>query len=191
VATVCRIDEIICLFCRISSLLWGSFAKETCNFIDPTKSSHPITTIMRQLTTYHKIDLITGLFCKRAPPLVVGRWGSFAKETCNSKCSHPITTIMSRLTTYHKIAHHLWIHSWLAFHWCIELLYVVVFSLWCTLMCVAILLPFCLCVVRMNHTYCWCMCVVERSGVYFSGKVFSPVIIFFLKIRCSIWQYGF
>ena len=42
VATVSRIDEIIGLFCRISSLLSGSFAKETYNFIDPTNRSHPI-----------------------------------------------------------------------------------------------------------------------------------------------------
>ena len=30
------------LFCRISSILWGSFAKETYNLIDPTNQSHPI-----------------------------------------------------------------------------------------------------------------------------------------------------
>ena len=36
VATVSRIDEITGLFCRISSLLWVSFAKETYDFIDPT-----------------------------------------------------------------------------------------------------------------------------------------------------------
>jgi len=42
VAMVSRIDKILCLFCRISSLLQGSFATETCNFIDPTNQSHPI-----------------------------------------------------------------------------------------------------------------------------------------------------
>jgi len=42
VATVSSIDKIIRLFCRISSLLWVSFAKETYNFIDPTSQSHPI-----------------------------------------------------------------------------------------------------------------------------------------------------
>ena len=42
VATVSRIDWIIGLFCRISSLLQGSFAKETYHFIDPTNWSHPI-----------------------------------------------------------------------------------------------------------------------------------------------------
>jgi len=43
VATVSRIDKIIRLFCRISSLLKGSFAKETYHFIDPTNCSHPIS----------------------------------------------------------------------------------------------------------------------------------------------------
>jgi len=42
VATVSRIDKIIGLFCRILSLLEGSFAKETYNLIDPTNQSHPI-----------------------------------------------------------------------------------------------------------------------------------------------------
>ena len=42
VATICRLLKIISLFCRISSLLQGSFAKETCNFKEPTNRSHPI-----------------------------------------------------------------------------------------------------------------------------------------------------
>jgi len=42
VATVSRTDKIIGLFCRILSLLFGSFAKETYNFIDPANQSHPI-----------------------------------------------------------------------------------------------------------------------------------------------------
>ena len=42
VATVSRIDKISRLFCRISSLLQGLFAKKTCYFIDPTHQSQPI-----------------------------------------------------------------------------------------------------------------------------------------------------
>jgi len=42
VATVSRIDKIMGLFCRISSLLQGSFAKENYDLIDPTNPSHPI-----------------------------------------------------------------------------------------------------------------------------------------------------
>jgi len=45
VARVSRIDQITGLFCRISSLLLDSFAKETYNFIDPTDGSHPILTL--------------------------------------------------------------------------------------------------------------------------------------------------
>ena len=41
-ATISRLLKIIGLFCRISSLLQGSFAKETCNFKEPTNRSHPI-----------------------------------------------------------------------------------------------------------------------------------------------------
>jgi len=48
VATDSMIDKIIGLFCRIMSLLQGSFTKETYNFIDPTNQSHPI----RDIETY-------------------------------------------------------------------------------------------------------------------------------------------
>jgi len=44
VATIRRLLKIIGLFCRISSLLWGSFAKETYHFKEHTKRSHPIPT---------------------------------------------------------------------------------------------------------------------------------------------------
>jgi len=42
VATSSRLLEMIGLVCRISSLLQGSFAKETNNFKEPTNRSHPI-----------------------------------------------------------------------------------------------------------------------------------------------------
>ena len=42
VATISRLLKMIGLFCRISSLLQGSFAKETCNFKEPTHRSLPI-----------------------------------------------------------------------------------------------------------------------------------------------------
>jgi len=42
VATISRLLKIIGLFCRISSLLYGSFAKETYIFKEPTNRSHPI-----------------------------------------------------------------------------------------------------------------------------------------------------
>jgi len=42
VATISRLLKIIGLFCRISSVLLGSFAKETYYFKMPTNRSHPI-----------------------------------------------------------------------------------------------------------------------------------------------------
>jgi len=44
VATISRLLKIIGLFCRILSLLYGSFAKETYNIKEPTNLSHPIHT---------------------------------------------------------------------------------------------------------------------------------------------------
>jgi len=43
VATMSRLLKIIGLFCRISSVLYGSFAKETYDFKEPTNRSHPIS----------------------------------------------------------------------------------------------------------------------------------------------------
>jgi len=42
VAMSSRLLKIISLFCRISSLLYGPFAKEPYNFKEPTNRSHPI-----------------------------------------------------------------------------------------------------------------------------------------------------
>jgi len=45
VATISRLLKIIGLLCRISSLLYISFAKETYNFKEPTSRSHPIAAL--------------------------------------------------------------------------------------------------------------------------------------------------
>jgi len=64
VATVSRIDKIIGLFCRILSLLLGSFAKETYNFIDPTNQSHPIhNTSWRRCVGCEKTHGIYQTYC--------------------------------------------------------------------------------------------------------------------------------
>jgi len=42
VATISRLLKITSLFCRVYSLLCGSFARETCNFKEPTNRSHLI-----------------------------------------------------------------------------------------------------------------------------------------------------
>jgi len=48
-AIVSRLLKITGLFCRISTVLQGSFAKETCNFKGPTNRSHPIAACQRQV----------------------------------------------------------------------------------------------------------------------------------------------
>ena len=42
VATISRLLKTIGLFCRIESVLQGSFAKQTYHFKEPTNRSHPI-----------------------------------------------------------------------------------------------------------------------------------------------------
>ena len=47
VATISRLLKIMGLFCRVLSLLWGSFAKETYNFKEPAICSHTIAIASR------------------------------------------------------------------------------------------------------------------------------------------------
>jgi len=55
VATISRLLWIIGLFTEYRSLLWGSFAKETYNFMEPTTRSHPIHLhILRYILQKHR-----------------------------------------------------------------------------------------------------------------------------------------
>ena len=56
VATVSGIDKMIGLFCRISSLLLGFFAKETCNFKEPSNRSHPISIVIQTIINHMCVD---------------------------------------------------------------------------------------------------------------------------------------
>jgi len=50
--------KLIVLFCRIYSLLYGSFAEETCNFKEPTNRSHPVVYYPKpKHSTTHSITL--------------------------------------------------------------------------------------------------------------------------------------
>ena len=73
-AAVSRINKIIGRFCRILSLLKGSFAKETYDFTDPTNRRHPIV----NLPCGHPHDKI------RAPALSVR--GTVCAAVCVAAC---------------------------------------------------------------------------------------------------------
>jgi len=55
VATMSRLLKITGLFCRIPSLEWGSSAKETYNFKEPTNCSHPIPYIYMHFRDFNKM----------------------------------------------------------------------------------------------------------------------------------------
>ena len=59
-ATISRLLKNIGLFCRMSSLLWGSFAKETYNFKEPTHIVIMIPEYLNQLVSNRlsRIDTI-------------------------------------------------------------------------------------------------------------------------------------
>ena len=65
VASISRLLQIIGLFCRTSSLLQGSFAKETYHFKEPTNRSHPIG----GAAAFGRLLKIISLFC-RTPSLL-------------------------------------------------------------------------------------------------------------------------
>jgi len=64
VATGSRIDKVIGLFCRILSLLYGFFAKETYNLINPTddNQSHPLDIIHTNSPTQDNCATICGIW---------------------------------------------------------------------------------------------------------------------------------
>jgi len=78
VATISRLLKIIGLLCRISSLLKGSFAKETYNFKEPTNRSHPIPC---SLST-HESTRTTANLCV----LYTYTPTQFAKSSDNGSC---------------------------------------------------------------------------------------------------------
>ena len=77
VATISRLLKIIGLLCRICSLLYGSFAKETYNFKEPTNRIHIIVYIcvytgciqQKNMEWQRLVRLkkkLPGLICKRS-----------------------------------------------------------------------------------------------------------------------------
>ena len=61
VATISRLLKMIGLFCRISSLLYCSFATETYDFKEPTNRSHPIPTYVHP---YMQMNLHVSIYIK-------------------------------------------------------------------------------------------------------------------------------
>jgi len=78
VSTISRLLKIIGLFCRISSLLYGSFAKETCHFKEPTNRSHPI----HILVTVFQNNFV----CTQRFPRDTHSSRHFARDTHFSSC---------------------------------------------------------------------------------------------------------
>ena len=85
VALVSRIDKITGLFCKraLSKRLY--FAKETCNFIDPTNRSHPIHlyvfgSVHSYIYIYWTNDASAMGWLRLVGSLKL--WASFAKEPC-------------------------------------------------------------------------------------------------------------
>ena len=78
-ATISRLLKIAGLLCRISSFLYGSFAKEAYKFKEPTNRSHPMG--RNHDRSALPSGKMIGLLCKKA--LQKRRYS--AKETCNFK----------------------------------------------------------------------------------------------------------
>jgi len=79
VATISRLLKMIGIFCRILSLLWVSFAKETYHFEEPTNRSHPIPWIIphtchneSSLTSTHGGDQTSNISISKFNEFLVG-----------------------------------------------------------------------------------------------------------------------
>jgi len=69
VATISRLLKILGLFCRISSLLQGSFAEETYNFKAPTHRSHPIRGVvaLKLYVSFAEYSLLYRVLLQKRP----------------------------------------------------------------------------------------------------------------------------
>ena len=70
VATISRLLKTIGLFCRISSLLQGSFAKKTYNFEASTHRSHPIAKFLKSQLAKNSEDSALQNFSKVSSTVV-------------------------------------------------------------------------------------------------------------------------
>jgi len=79
VATISRLLKIISLFCRISSLLWGSFTKETYEDIRHSMSAPSMWVIVYVDTIYqpHLFDTLCRWGDIRHPMLLWGYWTGY------------------------------------------------------------------------------------------------------------------
>jgi len=73
VAAISRLLKITGLFCTISSLLQGSFAKETYNFKEPTNCSHPISISLSPSLTRSFSPFPRHIYQRVASHMPVGR----------------------------------------------------------------------------------------------------------------------
>ena len=102
--SISRLLKIIGLFCRISSLWQGSFAKENCNFKEPTHRSHPISSEDTNMSCECELWFEYSLFYwallqKRS---VIWRSLHIVSMICwePTNRSHPIS-----MTAWHSMAH--------------------------------------------------------------------------------------
>jgi len=149
VATISRLLKITGLFCRISSLLKGSFAKETYYLKEPTNRSHPITKICNM----HICLLYARQICTHF----------HTANVCLCVCVH----------TWHIHSHHVHTHDIYIFITCVCISY----NIRTHIVCVYMLWRVCVCYVcvyayihtnRLSviHVVNMCLCVYVLSCVY-------------------------
>jgi len=108
VATISRLLEIVSIFCRIQSLLQGSFAKVTCNFKEPTNRSHPISTCQKRLIHSHIYEWVRSipLFCRallQKRPIILRSLRIVATPYLHVKRDWSIHTYMSEWGRFHEL----------------------------------------------------------------------------------------
>jgi len=193
VAMASRIDKIIGLFCRIFTVSYGSFAKETYNFIDSTNQSHPRGDTSRHIVTLHQdstcrkyISMHSNSRSSRASPLLVGlfcKWyGSFARKTWNNMesslqivaCVCASVCVMTRVrgskTTKNQV--HMYISVCINVRICVRVSVCVRSWVWVRL-CVFASVRLCVCVsacLRDCVAMCLCVCASVRLCVSVSVR---------------------
>jgi len=126
-ATISRLPKNIGLFCRISSLLQGSFAKETYNFKEPTDRSHPKSggwwPTMAQSYVWHDFFMcVTWLIHVWHDSLVCVTWLSYMCGMTHSYVWHDSFTCVTWLIDMFDMTHsYVWHDLLICVAWLIDM----------------------------------------------------------------------
>jgi len=190
VATISRLLTIIGIFCRISSLLQGSSAKETCNFKEPTNLSHRISAhhifdIPTKTYTYTHVYLYTFdfPFCvSYSMSYLCFAWYFALKKTCSDVSFAGYSLFYRALLQKRPILYGIFCWGRRVPMYVISHLMTIRIVIWYHA------------ILHKVYTYCHSHCMTIRIVIWYyviSHKMYTYSHRHFMTIRIVVWYHVF